>query len=134
MASRRIRHRRRSTAIVAVCAALSATLAVGCSTVEKAIDCARTADVIAESAADLQQTVEDAAQGRSADTDKALDDIDKNITEINEKTDDADVGKALDSLGEAVGNVRTAIKDGDPTPDISPVTDATGELTKACKP
>ncbi|MFC7305282.1 hypothetical protein ACFQVC_13740 [Streptomyces monticola] len=128
--------RRRRTArifIATAAVALVTPLAIGCSAVDKALDCVQTADAIARSAAELQQAVESAADN-PLEADKALDKIDKNLNEIGDKTDDADVGKAVDDLTQAVDNVRQAIKDGDPAPDISPVTRATGELTKACKP
>jgi hypothetical protein len=54
--------------------------------------------------------------------------------EVGDQTDDADVNKAVDDLQKAVTNVRDAVKNGDETPDISPVTDAAGELTKVCTP
>ncbi|MDI3407973.1 hypothetical protein [Streptomyces cavernicola] len=128
--------RRRSTARIALATAavaLVAPLAIGCSAVDTALDCVRTADAIAKSAADLQQAVESAADN-PLEAEKALDQIDKNLGEIGDKTDNADVGKAVDDLSKSVDEVRKSIENGDPTPDVSGVTDATGELTKACKP
>ncbi|MDI3386907.1 hypothetical protein QIS99_11940 [Streptomyces sp. B-S-A8] len=128
--------RRRRTARIALATAtvaLVTPLAIGCGAVDTALDCVRTADAIANSAADLQQAVENAADN-PLEAEKALDKIDKNLGEIGDKTDNADVGKAVDDLSKSVDEVRKAIENGDPTPDISGVTDATGELTKACKP
>ncbi|RII19751.1 hypothetical protein DSC45_07050 [Streptomyces sp. YIM 130001] len=124
---------RRRIAIAVATVALAAPLAVGCSAVDKALDCVHTADDVAESATDLQRAVEKAGDDPLA-ADEALDAIEKNLGEIGDKADDADVGKAVDHLQKAVGNVRDSIKSGDSTPDVSPVVDATGELTKACKP
>ncbi|MFJ9180256.1 hypothetical protein [Streptomyces sp. NPDC102360] len=124
------RHRR--LAILAATAALVAIPAtVGCSAVDKALDCARTADSIADSVADLQQAVENASNDPTQ-AGESLDKIDKNLDDIGDKTDNADVSKAVDDLNKAVGNVRTSIKNGDETPDVNPVTDAAGELTKVC--
>ena len=129
-ARRRSRHRR--TAVLAAAAALIAVpAAVGCSAVDKALDCVQTADSIADSVTDLQQAVENASND-PGQADEALASIDKNLDKIGDKTDNADVNKAVDNLSTAVDNVRTAVKNGDNTPDISPVTDAAGELTKVC--
>ena len=137
--SRRIRNARglgrgrRATAIAATVAAvaLTAGLTTGCDAVNKALDCVQTADAIAASVSDLQQAVENAANDPTQAS-EALDSIDKNLSDIGDKTDNADVNKAVDDLNAAVNNVQTAIKNGDETPDISGVTDAAGELTKVC--
>jgi len=137
--SRRIRNARglgrgrRATAIAATVAAvaLTAGLTTGCDAVNKALDCVQTADAIATSVSDLQQAVENAANDPTQAS-EALDSIDKNLSDIGDKTDNADVNKAVDDLNAAVNNVQTAIKNGDETPDISGVTDAAGELTKVC--
>ncbi|QNS05972.1 hypothetical protein [Streptomyces xanthii] len=131
-ARRRSRHRR--LAVLAAAAALIAVpAAAGCSAVDKALDCVRTADAIADSVVDLQQAVENAANDPTQAS-EALDSIDKNLDEISDKTDNADVSKAVDDLGTAVDNVRTSIKNGDATPNVEPVTDAASELTKVCTP
>ncbi|MFJ9035545.1 hypothetical protein ACIRF8_02980 [Streptomyces sp. NPDC102406] len=130
MAARR--HRR--IAVLAAAVALTAVPAVvGCSAVDKALDCVQTADAIADSVTDLQQAVENAANDPGR-TDEALASIDKNLDTLGDKTDNTDVSKAVGDLNKAVDNVRTAIKTGDETPDITPVTDAAGELTKVCTP
>ncbi|MFJ4715686.1 hypothetical protein [Streptomyces sp. NPDC088785] len=130
MAARR--HRR--IALLAVAAALTAVpAAVGCSAVDKALDCVQTADSIADSVTDLQQAVENASNDPSR-TDEALASIDRNLDDIGDRTDNADVSRAVGDLGRAVGDVRTSIRNGDETPDVTPVTDAAGELTKVCTP
>ncbi len=137
--SRRIRNarglgqgRRVSTVAATLAAvALTAGLTTGCDAVNKALDCVQTADAIATSVSDLQQAVENAANDPTQAS-EALESIDKNLTDIGDKTDNADVNKAVDNLNAAVDNVRTAIDKGDATPDISGVTDAAGELTKVC--
>ncbi|MHC5261333.1 hypothetical protein ACYSUO_25905 [Streptomyces sp. UC4497] len=124
------RHRR--LAILAATAALVAIpVTVGCSAVDKALDCARTADAIADSVTDLQQAVENASNDPTQ-AGESLDKIDKNLDDIGDKTDNADVSKAVDDLNKAVDNVRTSIKNGDAAPDVTPVTDSAGELTKVC--
>ncbi|MFJ8791150.1 hypothetical protein [Streptomyces sp. NPDC102462] len=135
MAASRRHRRARITTVAAVTAAVALTtgLATGCDAVDKALDCVRTADAIADSVTELQQAAENAATDPTR-ADEALDAIEKNLTKIGDKTDDTDVNKAVDDLGQAVTNVRTAIKNGDSTPDIGPVTDAAGELTKVCTP
>lgn len=128
------RHRRIAIAITSVLIAVPAGVGlVGCSAVEKALDCVQTADAIADSVTDLQQAVEKAGDDPTQ-ADEALDKIDKNIDEIGDKTDNTDVNKAVDDLDKAVGNVRESIESGDATPDLSPITDAAGELTKVCTP
>ncbi|KOT44776.1 hypothetical protein ADK41_04155 [Streptomyces caelestis] len=128
--------RRRRTATVATtlaAVALTAGLTTGCAAVDKALDCVQTADAIADSVTDMQQAVENAGNDVTQ-LEESLAAIDKNLTDIGDKTDNADVGKAVDDLEKAVQNVRTSIENGDETPDISPVTDAAGELTKVCTP
>ena len=126
--------RRRRTAALAVTAVLVALpAAVGCDAVNKALDCVQTADTIADSVTDLQQAVENAANDPTQ-ADEALNSIDQNLDKIGDKTDNADINKAVDDLQKAVTNVRDSIKNGDQTPDVTPVTDAAGELTKVCTP
>lgn len=130
------RHRRlRRTAVTAATVAtiaLTAGLTTGCDAVDKALDCVRTADAIADSVTELQQAVENTDD--PTQWEESLDSIDKNLGKIGDQTDNADVNKAVDDLGKAVDNVRTSVKNGDETPDLSPVTDAAGELTKVCTP
>ncbi|MFE5185235.1 hypothetical protein [Streptomyces sp. NPDC056628] len=134
MATSRRRRSRIATAAAAVAAlALTAGLTTGCDAVSKAMDCVKTADAIADSVTELQQAVENASNDPTQ-LEESLTSIDKNLGEIGDQTDDADVSKAVDNLQKAVTNVRDAIEDGDKTPDISPVTDAAGELTKVCTP
>ncbi|MGW4196089.1 hypothetical protein [Streptomyces sp. NPDC005004] len=126
--------RRRTTAIAAALAAAALTAGLtGCGAVDKALDCVRTADSVADSVTDLQQAVENASDDPTR-ADSSLDAIQKDLDRIGDRTDDADVNKAVDHLDHAVAGVRRAIKDGDATPDVTPVTDAAGELTKVCTP
>jgi hypothetical protein len=125
------RRRLTAAAVVAATVALTAGLATGCDSVDKALDCVHTADSIADSVTGLQQAVESAAND-PAQADDSLNAIEKNLDKIGDKTDHTDVNKAVDDVKKAVGNVRTAIRNGDRTPDVSPVTDAAGELTKVC--
>ncbi|MFB7493926.1 hypothetical protein ACFC09_04330 [Streptomyces sp. NPDC056161] len=135
MAASRRRRRARITAFAAVTAgvALTTGLATGCDSVNKALDCVRTADSIADSVTRLQQAVETATTDPTQAA-ESLDAIQKNLDKIGDTTDNADVNKAVDDLGTAVDTIRTAIKNGDTTPDVGPVTDAAGELTKVCTP
>ncbi|MER8261932.1 hypothetical protein [Streptomyces albidoflavus] len=114
-------------------AALLVPLLLGCGALEKAADCVRTADRIADSVADLQRAADGAAEDPQQAS-EALDRIDKNVDDIQKDTGDADVKKAVDHLDTAVGNVRASLEKGDEVPDVSPVVDAAGELTKVCTP
>lgn len=124
---------RRRIALTLATAALIVPITVGCSAIDKALDCVETADAIATSVDKLQQAVssagDDPAQAR-----QALDDIDKELKNLGDKTDNADLSKAVDDLGTGVDNVRKAIENGDTTPDVKPVTDAAGEIGKVCTP
>ncbi|WP_432132386.1 hypothetical protein [Streptomyces tendae] len=132
-ASRHRRLRRTVTAVATVATiALTAGLTTGCDAVDKALDCVRTADAIADSVTELQQAVENADD--PTQWEESLNSIDKNLDKIGDQTDNTDVNKAVDDLGKAVDNVRTSVENGDETPDLSPVTDAAGELTKVCTP
>ncbi|MGP3923629.1 hypothetical protein [Streptomyces sp. 8N616] len=126
-------HRRRMTAVAAVAVlAVAVPVTTACSAVNKALDCAQTADAILTSVDDLQQAASDAAEN-PADAERALDRIDKNLGDLNDKTDNADVSKAVDDLTQAVKNVRESVDQGK-NPDVTPVTDAADELTKVCSP
>ncbi|MEV6316635.1 hypothetical protein [Streptomyces sp. NPDC051776] len=124
-------HRRRMTVIAALAAvAVVVPVTTACSAVEKALDCAQTADAILTSVEDLQQAASSAADN-PAEAERALDRIDKNLDDISDKTDNADVSKAVDELNASVKDVRKSIEQGK-TPDVTPVTNAANELTKVC--
>ncbi|MFJ4851911.1 hypothetical protein [Streptomyces sp. NPDC088730] len=127
------RHRRHRTALAITTALLAVTAAVGCGALDKAIDCVQTADAIATSVNNLQQAVTNASNDPSQAS-EALDDIEKELGNLGDKTDNADLSKAVDDLRDGVGNVRDSIDKGDETPDITPVTDAAKEIGKVCTP
>ncbi|MFF8843182.1 hypothetical protein ACF08N_10675 [Streptomyces sp. NPDC015127] len=124
---------RRRIALTIATAALLVPAAVGCSALDKAMDCVETADAIATSVDKLQQAAssatEDPTQAR-----QALDDIDRELKNLGDKTDNADLSKAVDDLAAGVDNVRKSIDGGDTTPDLKPVTDAAAEIGKVCTP
>lgn len=125
------RHRRITLALTLT--ALTLTAAAGCGAVDKALDCVRTADAIATGVDNLQQAVSNASNDPTHAS-EALDDIEKELGDLGDKTDNADLGKAVDDLRSGVGDVRDAIDKGDATPDITPVTDAAQEIGKVCTP
>ncbi|WP_406394860.1 hypothetical protein [Streptomyces sp. NBC_00887] len=129
MASRR--HHRTALAVTATL--LTLTAAVGCGAVDKALDCVRTADAIATSVDNLQQAISNASNDPTQAS-EALDEIDKELKNLGDTTDNADLSKAVDDLQAGVTNVRGSIEKGDATPDITPVTDAAGEIGKVCSP
>ncbi|MFE2294434.1 hypothetical protein [Streptomyces sp. NPDC059452] len=129
MASRR--HQRLALATVATL--LTLTTAVGCAGLDKALDCVRTADAIATSVGNLQRAVSSASEDITQAS-EALDEIDRELKNLGDTTDNADLSKAIDDLKEGVTNVRDSIESGDATPDISPVTDAATEIGKVCTP
>ncbi|WP_351232898.1 hypothetical protein [Streptomyces sp. NPDC002133] len=116
---------------LAVVTALALTGAVGCSAVDKALDCVRTADAIATSVDKLSRAVSTAADDPTQLT-EALDEIDRELVNLKDTTDNADLSQAVDDLTKGVDNVRTAVENGDATPDIAPVTDAAAEIGKVC--
>jgi hypothetical protein len=126
-------HARRRIALTLATAALLVPATVGCSAIDKAFDCVETADAIATSVDKLQQAVSTAADDPTQAR-EALDDIDRELKSLGDKTDNADLSKAVDDLGAGVDNVRKSIEGGDATPDITPVTDAAGEIGKVCTP
>ncbi|MEU5597268.1 hypothetical protein [Streptomyces sp. NPDC020298] len=127
------RNRRTTLTLAAAGTALTFGLAAGCSAVDKALDCMQTAHAVADDVTDLQFAAAHAAVNPDR-ADASLDDIDKDLKKIGNRTDNADLNKTVDDLDKAVDNVRTAIKNGDKTPDLTPVKDATVELTKVCTP
>ncbi|MFC8224679.1 hypothetical protein [Streptomyces sp. NPDC057287] len=129
MASRR--HHRTALAVTATL--LTFTAAAGCGAVDKALDCVRTADAIATSVNNLQQAVSNASDDPTQAS-ESLDQIDKELKDLGDTTDNADLSKAVDDLQAGVTNVRDSIDKGDATPDITPVTDAAAEIGKVCTP
>ncbi|ARI54312.1 MULTISPECIES: hypothetical protein [Streptomyces] len=129
MASRR--HQRLALATAA--ALLALTTAAGCAGLDKALDCVRTADAIATSVGNLQRAVSSASEDITQAS-EALDEIDRELKNLGDTTDDADLSKAVDDLKAGVANVRESIEKGDATPDITPVTNAAGEIGKVCTP
>jgi hypothetical protein len=127
------RHRRTTVALTLTALTLALTATAGCGAVDKALDCVRTADAIATSVDNLQQAVSNASNDPTQAS-EALDDIEKELGNLGDKTDNADLGKAIDHLQAGVGNVRDSIDKGDATPDITPVTDAAKEIGKVCTP
>ncbi|MFK4222967.1 hypothetical protein [Streptomyces sp. NPDC019890] len=124
---------RRRIALTLATAALVVPITVGCSAIDKALDCVETADAIATSVDKLQQAVSSAADDPTQAR-EALNDIDKELKSLSDKTDNADLSKAVDDLNTGVDNVRKSIENGDNTPDIKPVTDAAAEIGKVCTP
>ncbi|MEU1468871.1 hypothetical protein ABZ434_11685 [Streptomyces sp. NPDC005761] len=131
MATRHRRHRRTALAIAATL--LAVTAAAGCSALDKTLDCVRTADAIATSVDNLQQAVANASSDPTQAS-ESLDEIDKELGNLGDKTDDADLSKAVDDLQVGVASVRDSIDKGDATPDITPVTNAATEIGKVCTP
>ncbi|MFE9400258.1 hypothetical protein ACFYNY_00580 [Streptomyces sp. NPDC006530] len=123
----------RRTMLALATAALAVTVTAGCGAIDKAIDCVNTADAIGSSVSNLGRAVNNATDN-PAQADQALDDIDKELSALKNKTGNADLSKAVGDLDKAVDNVRTAIKNGDNTPDISGVTEAAKEVGKVCTP
>ncbi|MFJ5225731.1 hypothetical protein [Streptomyces sp. NPDC088400] len=125
--------RRRRLPLALAAAALALPLTVGCGALDKALDCVQTADAIAGSVSDLQKAVSSVGDD-PLKVDEALNDIDKEIDNLGDTTDNADLSKAVDNLGKGVDNVRTSVKNGDETPDLAPITDAASEIGKICTP
>ncbi|MFI6286584.1 hypothetical protein ACIBCM_17835 [Streptomyces sp. NPDC051018] len=124
---------RRRIALTLATVALFVPVTVGCSAVDKVLDCVETADAIATSVDKLQEAVSSAADDPTKAR-EALDSIDKELDNLSDKTDNADLSKAVDDLNTGVDNVRKSIESGDATPDLKPVTDAATEIGKVCSP
>ncbi|MEU0986671.1 hypothetical protein [Streptomyces sp. NPDC005953] len=124
---------RRRIALTLAATALIIPITVGCSAIDKALDCVETAEAIATSVDKLTEAASNATEN-PAQARQALDDIDKELDSLSDKTDNADLTKAVDDLNAGVDNVRKAIEGGDATPDLKPVTDAASEIGKVCSP
>ncbi|MGA5098207.1 hypothetical protein ACPCAC_12700 [Streptomyces lavendulocolor] len=124
---------RRTAALAAATAVLALTAATGCGALDKAMDCVQAADAIATSVDKLGRAVSSATDDPTR-LNESLDEIDRELDSLKDKTDNADLSKAVDDLGKGVESVRTAVRDGDATPDIKPVTDAAAEIGKVCTP
>ncbi|MFE5854544.1 hypothetical protein ACFQ61_15205 [Streptomyces sp. NPDC056500] len=124
---------RRRIALTLATTALIIPITVGCSAIDKALDCVETAEAIATSVDKLTEAASNATEN-PAQARQALDDIDKELDSLSDKTDNADLTKAVDDLNAGVDSVRKAIEGGDATPDLKPVTDAASEIGKVCSP
>jgi phage shock protein A len=124
---------RRRIALTLATAALVVPVSVGCSAIDKALDCVEAAEAITNSVDKLQQAVTSAADN-PVQAREALDSIDQELKNLGDKTDNADLTKAVDDLNAGVDNVRKSIESGDATPDLTPVTDAASEIGKVCTP
>ncbi|MFI0983578.1 hypothetical protein ACH4SP_42030 [Streptomyces sp. NPDC021093] len=124
---------RRRTALAIAATALALATTVGCGALDKVMDCANTATTIAASVDKLTQAIGSAADN-PLQSKQALDDIDRELKSLGDKTDNADLSKAVKDLTAGVSNVRKAIDSGDTSPDLKPVTDAAGEIGKVCTP
>ncbi|MGW1504865.1 hypothetical protein ACWCQW_41400 [Streptomyces mirabilis] len=132
MASDRRRRRRVATLATALAAvALTAGLATGCDGVDNSLDCLQNADTIADSLKAIDEAGLDAAKDPTR-TDKSIEIIDKNLDEIDDKTDDGKVDKAVDKLNKTVADYNKAILNGDTDPDSSKINDAADELKNVC--
>lgn len=117
---------------VAVAVLCAAPLLAGCSSVNKAMDCANTAVKITGAVNDLQQAVSQAPDDPQQ-AQQALQRIDKDLDALQNSTGDPDLSKAVKKLNQAVDDARTAVDQGH-TPDVGPVSDAARELGKVCTP
>ncbi|WP_435243235.1 hypothetical protein [Streptomyces cucumeris] len=131
MAARRP-HRRTTATLALAAVALTVPLAVGCSAVEKAFDCAQLAVDISNDVDKLQKAVSGVASDPTQ-ANEAVDSLDKDIDKLDDRTDNADVKKAVNHLQTAVHNVKKDLDKGN-TPDMTAVKEATSELTKECSP
>ncbi|GAB2593408.1 hypothetical protein GCM10027168_27710 [Streptomyces capparidis] len=125
---------RRTASLLAATAAAAVVLSftTACEAVDKALDCGQLAVDIS---ADTQQFTDAMA---NADSDPqgaidALNEIDRDLDKLGERTDNADVRKAVDNLATQVTDTRQALEDGR-VPSATPVADATAELAKVCAP
>lgn len=123
---------RRSLALAttATAVALTASLAVGCDTLDKALDCADTAVTIATSAGDFEEAM---YKGDPGEAKQVLEDLDKALDKLEDKSDDEEVTQSVKDFNKAVQDARTDIDQGR-DPDVNAIGDAAKGLTKVCEP
>ncbi|QXE36657.1 hypothetical protein KQY30_22985 [Streptomyces sp. GMY02] len=126
-----IRRRRITLALAAT--ALALPLTAGCGALDTALDCVQTADAIATSVSNLEQAISSVGDN-PLKADEALDNIDTELGNLKDQTDNADLSKAVDNLTKGVESVRKAVESGDETPDLTPISDAASEIGNICTP
>ncbi|KPH97382.1 hypothetical protein OK074_6540 [Actinobacteria bacterium OK074] len=132
------RPRRRRIALFTAAAAFAVLpLAVACDSddidnVSDRIDCLKTADDVADDITSLNEAIADAANDPSQDARDRIDEIEKRLDKVGDKTSDSDVNDAVDNLNKAIKDYNKAILNGDTNPDSSAITDAAGQFTKVC--
>ncbi|MCP9958847.1 MULTISPECIES: hypothetical protein [Streptomyces] len=124
--------RHRTSTLVSGTALAAALTLTGCGTVDKALDCVRTARAIAAGVERLGRAVSGA--GDTKRIEEALDAIDRELATLKGQTGDAALSKAVADLSKGVDQVRTSVRNGDVTPDIKPVTGAATEIGRICTP
>ncbi len=122
----------RAGSVMAAAVLCAAPLAAGCSSVNKALNCANTALTVTGAVNDLQQAVSHAPDDPQQ-AQQALNQIESDLNTLRHSTGDPDLSKAVKDLDKAVRNARTAVDQGH-TPDVGPVSDSAEELSKVCSP
>ncbi|MFF9044349.1 hypothetical protein [Streptomyces parvulus] len=113
---------------------LTCTVAVGCSELDKGIDCVQTADSLAVSVAKLEKALSSTEKGDHARAQQAMDDIDAELIELRDDTEDSELDEAVGELTVTLHPVREAVTKGDSSPNLRPATEAATEVVKVCTP
>lgn len=125
---------RRPTAVTAaaVAAAVLLPFTAACSALDKAIDCGQLAIDVTADVEQFSEAMSNAGDSPQAAID-ALDELDKDLEKLGDKTDNADVKEAVQNLDDQVTETRDSL-DAGKVPSVDPVVDAAAEVTKVCAP
>ncbi|MEU0476794.1 hypothetical protein ACFW5S_32910 [Streptomyces olivaceus] len=125
--------RRRTVATIAA-VLLTFTAVAACDELDRAVDCVQTADSLAVSVAKLEKALSSTEDGDATRAQQAMDDLDTELAELREKTEDSELDEAVDELTVTLRPVREAVTKGDSSPNLRPASEAAAEVVKVCTP
>lgn len=124
---------------VAAAVALTAGLLTACdptdtsdvSDASNSLNCLKNWSTISDSLKAIHDAGVDAAKDPTR-TGESMNTIDENLTKIDAESDDSKVGKAVDDLDKAISDYNRSILNGDTTPDSSKIDKAADNLKDVC--
>ncbi|MGX1027516.1 hypothetical protein [Streptomyces sp. SAI-097] len=125
---------RRRTVVTVAAVLLTLPAVAACDELDKAVDCVQTADSLAVSVTKLEKALSSTEDGNAARAQQAMDDIDTELAELREKTEDSELEEAVDELTVTLRPVREAVTKGDSSPNLRPASEAAAEVVKVCAP
>ncbi|MFJ5679935.1 hypothetical protein [Streptomyces sp. NPDC093097] len=131
---RRLRPRRPAASVLAVAAAavLAIPALAACSTVQKVMDCAKTATAVVGGVDKLNKAA-DHILDAPEEANKALDALDADLAKLGKSAHDPELAKAIEKMNDGIKDARKEIA-ADKAPDLAPIGEAASRITAVCTP